>query len=223
MCGRYSLTTPGDELAEIFGLPERPQLEPRYNIAPTQAVPVVRMKTAGASRELALVKWGLVPSWAKNPEAGARMINARAETVLDKPAFRAAFKVRRCLVLADGFYEWQRTPGKKQPFHIRRCDQKPFAFAGLWERWERGAEPLETCTIITTTPNALLAPIHDRMPVILEPEDLDSWLNPELTDVHRLASLLRPCAAEEMRAFRVSTRVNSPQNDGPACLETIAG
>ena len=187
MCGRYTLATPVAELSRIFGFPELPNLSPRYNIAPTQDIAAVRLLPEEERRELVLMRWGLVPYWADDPSIGSRMINARSESVAEKPAFRSAFARRRCLVLVDGFYEWQQhgvpKGGKKQPFRIRRRDGQPFAFAGLWESWKgpKGGpaleHPLETATIVTTDANRVLKPLHDRMPVILAPEDYDAWLD----------------------------------------------
>ena len=169
MCGRFTLHTPADTVAELFNLSEIPEWTPRYNLAPTQQVPTVRADGAEQAREFHALIWGLIPSWARDPKGGARMINARAETVHEKPSFRAAFRQRRCLILADGFYEWKRLERGKQPHFIGMQDGRPFALAGLWEKWERpGAPPIESCTIITTQPNELLAPIHERMPVILD-------------------------------------------------------
>lgn len=226
MCGRYTLTASGDALVEAFDLSEEPVQEARYNIAPTQEVAIVRSTPRG--RELARVRWGLVPSWAKDPSIGNRMINARAETVAEKPSFRSAFKRRRCLVAADGFYEWQKQPdGSKQPFHLRLKSGQPFGIAGLWERWrDRGnadedAPPLETCTLITTRPNELTAQVHDRMPVILRPQDYDLWLDPDVSDRERLEALLVPHAADAMEVFPVSRFVNKPGNDSPRCIEAI--
>ncbi|MBI5510604.1 MAG: SOS response-associated peptidase [Deltaproteobacteria bacterium] len=221
MCGRYSLSTPGDELARVFEIPGAVVVLPRYNIAPTQGVPVVRTP-GGAPRELAILRWGLVPSWAKEPTSGARLINARAETVAEKPAFKDAFRTRRCLVVADGFFEWQKRDGGKQPFHIRRRDGGPFAFAGLWERWAGPQAPaVETCTVITTAANALLLPIYDRMPVILRPEAYATWLDPKPVDRDRLLALLRPANAEELVAVPVSTAVNNPANDDRSCVAPL--
>jgi putative SOS response-associated peptidase YedK len=223
MCGRFTLTDPDQDLAEQFDLPEIPALEPRYNIAPTQAVAAVRVAAGGAVRELVLLRWGLIPFWAKDPEIGARLINARSETVAEKPAFRDAFKRRRCLVVADGFYEWQKQQGKKQPFYIRLRAGQPFAFAGLWERW-RGAEEsiVESCTLLTTSPNGLMQPLHNRMPVILQPRDYELWLDPGVVRAELLQPLLVPYPAEEMEAYPVSRRVNSPDNDDPRCIEPLA-
>jgi putative SOS response-associated peptidase YedK len=183
MCGRYTLAESPRKLAKRFDVPETPDLPfdgQRYNIAPTQQVPIVRQKDK--KLEMVLAKWGLIPSWAKDMKIGNQLINARADTVATKPSFRSAFKSRRCLIPADGFYEWRKTEDGKQPFHIRMKDKEPFAFAGLWERWrpEEG-EPVESCTIITTDANELMGPIHNRMPVILAPEDYATWLRTDQT------------------------------------------
>lgn len=222
MCGRYTLTATPEQLAELLGLDQVPDFEARFNVAPTQPVAALRVLVQGEGRQLDLLRWGLVPFWAKDAKIGNKMINARAETVADKPAFRAAFKRRRCLVLADGFYEWRRTPEGKQPYYITLEDGGPFAFAGLWERWDKGeGEPLLTCTLITTTPNALMQQVHHRMPVILSPGDYDLWLDPAVQDRERLLPLLRPFPAERMLAVPVSTLVNSPRNDLPECQEPV--
>lgn len=218
MCGRYLLHTPLDVLQGTFGFAERPNLQPRYNIAPTQTVPIVRRREDGAGRELALVRWGLIPPWAKDPAIGSRMINARAEGIAAKPAFRAAFRKRRCLVPADGFYEWRKQAGGKQPMLIRRRDRSSFAFAGLWESWQGSDGPLQTCTIITTEANDLLATIHDRMPVILATDDHERWLDPSRADGE---DLLRPCPAGWLDAVPVSTRVNTPRHDDPGLIEPV--
>ncbi|HUU84117.1 MAG TPA: SOS response-associated peptidase [Phycisphaerae bacterium] len=222
MCGRYTLGAPDDDLADLLDLPETPSLEPRYNIAPTQPVPVVRLMPAGEVRELQMLHWGLIPSWSKDPAMGARMINARSETAAEKPAFRTAMRQRRCLIPADGFYEWQRTAGRKQPHYIRKRDRAPFAFAGLWEHWEgpEGAV-IESCTILTTTPNDLLRPLHDRMPVILEPSDYALWLDAAVNDASRVQPLLRPYQPDDLIAHPVGTHVNSPRNEDPRCTEPL--
>lgn len=212
------MATPGQTIAEAFGLGVVPDVAPRYNIAPTQSVAVVRERVQGA-RELVLLYWGLIPSWSRDRAMGARMINARAETLAEKPAFRGAFRARRCLVVADGFYEWQKLGDRKRPHHIRMADGRPFAFAGLWERWEgAGGEAVESCAIVTTTPNRLLAPIHDRMPAIVEPGLYAAWLDPRQHDADALAGILRPYAAEDLIVTPVSQRVNNPANDGPECV-----
>lgn len=229
MCGRYTLRTPLNVLAQQFlfelgDLPAGLSLAPRYNIAPTQTVAAVRKLEAGAPRQLALLHWGLIPSWAKDAKLAASTINARGESVAEKPAFRAAFTRRRCLILADGYFEWKAVGKKKLPIWYRLQDERPFAFAGLWERW-RGpsgtpdeAPPLESCTIITTAANALSAELHDRMPVILHPVDYDLWLDPAFADKPRLQALLTAYPAEEMKAEPVNPRVNSVRNDDPECL-----
>jgi putative SOS response-associated peptidase YedK len=222
MCGRFTLTDPDPELAVQFNLPQMPELQPRYNIAPTQPVAAVRLDAKGAAREMVLFYWGLIPFWAKDPSVGARLINARSETAAEKPAFRAAFRHRRCLVVADGFYEWQKQNGRKQPFYIRLRDEKPFAFAGLWERWEGpDGSVIQSCTLLTTEPNALMQQLHNRMPVILHPGDYDLWLDRDVQDATRLQPLLRPFPATEMIAYPVSRRVNSPENDDPQVIEPL--
>ena len=218
MCGRFALIVDASVLADVFDVDPPRELKPRFNIAPTQTIPIVRsgLKT---KRECAMVRWGLIPSWAKDKKIGARMINARGETVAEKPSFRSAVKNRRCLVPADGFYEWVRTAEGKQPHFIHFLDGRPFAFAGLWERWEKGeGEPLETCTIITTTPNELIEDLHNRMPVILPSDRYAEWLEPEPLTGERLQGLLTPHPSGGMEAYPVSTFVNKPANDGPECL-----
>jgi len=220
MCGRFTMRTPGAAVAEVFGLPEIPFLQPRFNIAPTQPVPVVR-KLPGDGRQLALLRWGLIPHWADDPAIGNRMINARSETVATKPAFRGPFRNHRCLIVADGFYEWQKTDGKKQPWYIRINDDKPFAFAGLWDHWDKGEKPIESCTILTTDANEAVKPLHDRMPVILDRRDFDAWLDPR-QDPKTLQTLLRPYPWEKMVVFRVDTLVNNPRHEDPRCVVPAA-
>lgn len=217
MCGRYTLTQTG-QLPAVFEISEI-RIPPRFNIAPTQSVPVVRL-SEDRGRFLDCLSWGLVPSWAKNPSMGARMINARSETVEKKPSFRDAFRRRRCLVPADGFYEWKKLSGGKVPHFIGMSDRSLFAFAGLWESNNRGDHQLETFTILTCQPNDLLAEIHDRMPVILPCEHYGRWLDPS-SDAGLLNSLLAPYPAKEMTTYPVSRLVNSPRNDGPACIEPV--
>ena len=220
MCGRYILSSKRQAVAEAFDLDEVPELPARYDIAPTQDVPVVRLDPASGRRGLSLLRWGLIPSWADDAAIGNRMINARAETVSEKPAFRTAFKKRRCLVVANGFYEWTKKNGKT-PHYFYLKDHASFAFAGLWERWERGEGPVESCTHLTTGPNAVGAPIHDRMPLILPESAYDLWLDPEVQDPSVLQSLLVPFPAEEMEAYPVGTLVNSPAHDGERCIEPV--
>jgi len=222
MCGRFTLFEPDKILAREFGVSGIPLLSPRYNIAPSQPVAAVRAAPAGTGRELALLRWGLIPSWSKDPAIGNRLINARAETASQKPSFRNAFNRRRCLIPASGFYEWQRRELRKQPFYIRMHDGRPFAFAGLWDRWESPDKGvIESCTILTTATNALLAPIHDRMPVILPPGKYDRWLDPSLQDPDSLAPLLVPFPTEDMIAFPVSPRVNAPSTDDEGCIAPL--
>ena len=215
MCGRYTLAHP---IGRLFDLPEEPDLPPRYNIAPTQDVPVVLAAEAGG-RTLRMMRWGLIPSWSKDPSAAARMINARSETAAEKPAFRQALRRRRCLIPADGFYEWQARPEGKQPYHIRRKDGGCFAFAGLWDSWRDGQQgPVQSCTILTTAANELLRPIHDRMPVILPVEAYPLWLDAAVQEPARLSPLLAACPADEMLALPVGRAVNDPRHDSPDCL-----
>jgi putative SOS response-associated peptidase YedK len=242
MCGRFTLRASPSVIAEQFALFEVPPFTARFNIAPTQAVPVIRMRptltpgpspetgegrpclTPGlpADRELVWLRWGLVPSWAKDPKIGSRWINARAETVAEKPAFRSVLR-RRCLVAADGFYEWQPAGRTKQPYFIHLRDDHPFAFAGLWDAWKGpDAATLETCTILTTDSNDLIRPIHDRMPVILSDRDYASWLDPA-PDFRVFEPLLAPYPSDRMEAYPVGRFVNSTSHDGPPCVERNGG
>ena len=203
MCGRYTLKAGGRELSDLFGLSEEPEIEPRYNIAPTQQIPVVIEEEANGEanggRTLEIMHWGLIPSWAKDPSIGARMINARAETVSEKPSYRSAFKKRRCLIVADGFYEWKRTDDGKQPYYLRLAGGGPFGFAGLWESWSMDSgDEMRSATIITTEPNEVAAEVHNRMPVILPPDLYDVWLDPDNDDREELLSVLAPYPADEM-------------------------
>ncbi len=220
MCGRFSLGADAATLASQFNLFEAPAWTPRYNIAPTQEVLVILKIPEHPDRKARLHRWGLIPSWAKDRGIGNQLINAQAETVATKPAFRAAFRKRRCLVPADGVYEWSQQGRHKQPFHIRMRDGRPFAFAGLWEHLAGGeGAAIDSCTILTTTPNDLPRPLHHRMAVILAPEDYDRWLDPAIQEAERLQLLLRSYPAEAMTAYPVSTRVNNPANDHPECVE----
>ncbi len=221
MCGRFTLKVNKKQLAEAFADYELPeQLVPRYNIAPSQPVMVVANSD---QNKMDFFVWGLIPSWAKDPKIGNRMINARSETLAEKPSFRAAYKRRRCLVLTDGFYEWRRNTDKsKTPMYIQLESQEPFAFAGLWELWHspQGDEVL-SCTIITTRPNNFMATIHNRMPVILPPAAYEQWLDPTEQSATQLNPLLIPYPAAEMTAYPVSTTVNNPRNDVAACIEQV--
>lgn len=222
MCGRYTLTTPPGELADLFGLEgSPPDLPASYNVAPTQEVAAV-LADDGV-RRMELLRWGLIPGWADDPAVGARMINARAETAAEKPSFRSAFRQRRCLIPADGFYEWQKTAAGKQPHLIRMKDGAPFAFAGLWESWHQDGGPaIRSCAILTTRPNELVAGIHDRMPVILPQENYAPWLDDSLQDTETLSAMLVSYPAERMEAYPVSRFVNSPANNDERCVAPVA-
>ncbi len=214
MCGRYALTSPPAVIAERFHLLWTPEVAPHYNIAPSQTVPVVR--ETGQGRELALLKWGLIPWWAKDAHIGAQLINARAESLAGKPAFRDAYRHRRCLVPADAFYEWKPVAGRKQPYCIRLRDAGPFGMAGLWERWkDPNGQLVESCTIVTVDANPLVAGLHDRMPLIVAPEAYDAWLRAESPE-------LPPAVpAQAMRSYPVSPLVSNAKNDVPACLDPV--
>lgn len=222
MCGRYTLTSGLTILQRRFGFSaEQISLEPRYNLAPGQEAPVVICEGNNTFR---MMRWGLVPFWAKEASIGAKMINARAETLPQKPSFRKPFRERRCLILADGFYEWRKGEGKGKKIPIRFVlpSREPFAFAGLWDIWKKpDGSLLHTFTIITTQANELLRPVHDRMPVILQPEDENLWLDPNLKDVTRLTPLLTPYPANALEAYDVSAIVNSPKNDVPECVQPV--
>jgi putative SOS response-associated peptidase YedK len=221
MCGRFTRTPPPEEYARLFGVDTSIRLKPQYNIAPTQDILTARTNSEG-KRELTLLHWGLIPSWANEPKTGYSMINARAETVASKPAFRHAFKRQRCLIAADGFYEWKQTEHGKQPYYIFLKEHKPFAFAGLWEHWEgEGHAPIESATIIVTTVNKALESIHDRMPVILPPSSHDEWLDPDVTDKERLQALLVPYLASEIDMYPVSRYVNNARNIDQRCVTPI--
>ena len=217
MCGRFSLAASASTLMSHFNVQESIAGAPRYNIAPSQEVLTV-VQPSGAAREVRRMRWGLIPAWAKDPGIGNQLINARAESVATKPAFRVPLRDRRCLIPTDGFYEWASQGGRKQPWFIRMQDGRPFAFAGLWDCWvDPQGRPIESCTIITTTPNDLIRRFHHRMPVILLQEDYDVWLDVERHDVNRILPLLKPYPPEAMTAYPVSPLVNSPSNDSTAC------
>ncbi len=223
MCGRYRLSRRKQLVAEYFdAVPGEDEWNPRYNIAPTQPVPIIRQHPKEPRRELSLVRWGLIPSWAKDPSGSAQMINARSETAATKPAFRDAFLSRRCLVPADGFYEWVRTAKVKQPYCFEVNDGELFAFAGLWERWkDPSGEWIKSCSILTTTPNAVTSAIHDRMPVILDRADYDLWLDPGMKNADALSEMLKPFDARMMRCYPVSSRVNHVENDDAECAKSV--
>lgn len=216
MCGRFTITDPR-QLALRFDLAELAELPARFNVAPTQPVPVVVM-----GRRLVMARWGLVPSWAEDPKVGSRMINARAESLEARPAFRDALGARRCLVLADGFFEWKKEGRLRRPFYLHLASGAPFAFAGLWDEW-RGpdGQRVLTCTVVTTDPNALVAPIHDRMPAILLPDAEARWLDASVQDLADLAEVLQPYPSHLMEAFEVSSTVNSPAHDVPECVARV--
>lgn len=221
MCGRYTLTVDASVLATLFDLEPLFEVEPRYNIAPSQPVPMVRTGAEG-DREWAWARWGLIPSWAKDAKIGNRLINARSESAADKPSFRSAYKHRRCLLPADGFFEWAKTPNGKQPHHIRFADGRAFAFGGLWERWSPPeGDVIESCTILTTRPNDFIASLHDRMPVIIPPERFDEWIAPGALSAGGAEAMLLPHPAGGLEAVPVSTLVNKPGNDDPRCIERI--
>jgi len=224
MCGRLVQVHAVDLVGAVLHLHTMGRAAARYNVAPSQEVAVVRSRPEQGAAEVAPLRWGLIPSWAKGPEIGHRLINARAETAAQKPSFRTAFRRRRCLVPADGFYEWQRRDGAKQPYYIHpRDDGAAFAFASLWERWlDPAGGAIDSFTIVTTTANRLLAPLHDRMPVILPPESYTRWLDPALTDPTLLEPLLRPYPGEAMALHPVSPQVNSPRYHDPTCITPIA-
>jgi len=219
VCGRFSQAQIAELDRELFRLLRMPDIAPRYNVAPTQDAAVVRQTAGAGERSLDFLRWGLIPHWAKDVTIGNRMINARAETVDRKPAFELPFRRQRCLVPVDGFYEWKKLGRIKQPYFIRMHDGRPFALAGLWDRWsDAGHEPIESFTVLTTNPNALVEPIHNRMPVIMPSAHYDTWLDPDVSDVARLGALLRPFPTDTMTVYPVSRYVNSPANEGPECV-----
>jgi len=217
MCGRYIITSPPEALRALFAYEEQPNFPPRYNVAPSQPIAIVRV--VDGRRHFALVRWGLLPPWVKDPKTFTLLINARGESAIDKPAFRAAMRRRRCLIPADGFYEWQTVGGRKRPFFVRAKFGAPFAFAGLWETWTGpNGEELETAAIVTTTANRALAPIHGRMPVIVPPEAFDLWLNTADVDARSAMALIAPAPDELLDAYEISTAVNRAANDDPALI-----
>jgi len=219
MCGRYAVTTVPEAMRALFGYLEQPNFPPRYNIAPTQPVPIVRV--AEGKRQLALVRWGLIPSWVKDPRTFTLLINARGESVNEKPAFKNAMKRRRCLFPADGFYEWKRTGERKQPYFVRLKSGQPMAFAGLWESWMGpNGEEQESAAIVTTTASRSIAHIHDRMPVIVPPEAFDFWLDPHV-DGETAAAVIQPAPDAAIEAYEVSSAVNRTANDVPALLAPL--
>lgn len=220
MCGRITCKTSGEDFQREFKLAFVESLTPRYNIAPTQPVPAA-LNTPGP-RMLEHLRWGLIPQWAKDPKLGVKMINARAETLAEKPAYRFALERRRCVVFADGFYEWKKDGKGRQPFHIQRRGGRPFAMAGLWDEWVSPAgELIRSCTVVTTAPNALMAQVHDRMPLILLPEEVDRWLTPGALPVDVARQLLTPTRVTDLELFPVVSKVNSVTTEGPELLERV--
>jgi putative SOS response-associated peptidase YedK len=219
MCGRYTLRSRAEAIADEFELPVLPPYVPRWNISPTQIVTAIRLEDGKPA--MANLRWGLVPFWAEDLKQLPLLINAQSETAATKPSFRSAFKRRRCLVLADGYYEWEKIGKLKQPWYHRFKDERPFAFAGLWERWDKGEKPIESCTILTTDANEVAAAVHDRMPVILSREARQVWLDPEIEDAAALQELLRPCPPEEITAYRVNPVVNKAGNEGADCVAPV--
>jgi putative SOS response-associated peptidase YedK len=221
MCGRYLITSNPEAVRALFRYREQPNFPPRYNIAPTQPVPIVRLWQG--QRQFALVRWGLIPSWVKDPETFSLLINARAESVVEKPAFRAAMKRRRCLFPADGFYEWQAGGGRKRPFAVLPAKEGPVAFAGLWETWTGpNGEEVETAAIITVDANKSLRPIHHRMPALIMPEAFDMWLDVEHVDAEVAAAMLTPAPEHFFKAHEISAAVNRVANDSAAILTPVA-
>jgi putative SOS response-associated peptidase YedK len=222
MCGRFTLSQSAETISQAFHIEKVPDIAPQFNIAPTQMVATVLYQPESHKRELQHLRWGLIPSWAKDLSMGAKLINARAETLAEKPAFRSAYKRRRCIVIADGFYEWQQQAAKKQPFYFRLKDGKPFGFAGLWEQWESlSGEKINSCTIVTTDANELIQAHHHRMPVILFQKDYDVWLDPSVQNLETLQGLLQPLPAEAMVGYAVSTLVNNHKHNTPECIEPL--
>lgn len=223
MCGRYRLSRRKQLVEEYFDTADwQDDWSPRYNIAPTQAIPVIRQHPKEPVRQISTMRWGLVPSWAKDPSVAAKMINARSESASTKPAFRDALTSRRCLIPADGFYEWVRTGKAKQPYCFEVNEGELFAFAGLWDRWrDASGNWVKTCSILTTTPNAVTSAVHDRMPVILDPDSYDLWLDPGMTDVVEVSNLLKPSDAGLMKSYPVSTRINHVANDDEECSRPV--
>jgi putative SOS response-associated peptidase YedK len=220
VCGRFTLTTPGEELAELFGLDDTAELPPRYNIAPGTEVAAIGLDASRRRKTLRLLRWGLLPGWADDPRLGNRLLLARAESLAQRPAFADSYRRHRSAIPADGFFEWQRAAGSRRPWLVRRADRRPFAMAALYATWRRGDDRRTTCAIVTTPANDLVAPIHDRMPALLDPPSVDRWLRVE--DPAELAALLRPAPAAGLVAFPVDPRVNRAEFDQPECVQPIA-
>ncbi len=222
MCGRFTIAAEPEQLSDYFGVENTvPDFKPSYNITPSSAVPVI-CQTKGAERRLSMMRWGLIPHWTKEPSAKYKMINAKVERLGERQAYRGAYKHRRCLVPATGFYEWRTENGVKQPYFINLPDDELFAFAGLWEYWQGSKGMLYTFTIITTPANELIRPVHHRMPAILTPFFFNMWLDPTFTDTRALQALLDPYESDEMEMYRVSPVVNNPSNDWPDLILPLA-
>lgn len=218
MCGRFVMTLEPSKMEQFFGVHEVPVIIPHYNIAPSQQILAICQNGDGY-RHARSFRWGLVPSWSKDPAIGSKMINARSETVGEKPSFRGPIRYHRCLIPANGFYEWSRQGNEKVPFYIHRKDQEPLAFAGIWDTWKSMDEVIESCSILTTDANSLISKLHDRMPVILSQSEFDSWLDRETTDVEKLKMLFSPYPPEMLEIFQVSMLVNNTRNDSTECLK----
>lgn len=222
MCGRYRLSRRKQIIEEHFDAASDEDWTPRYNIAPTQPVPIIRQHPQQPKRVMSLVRWGLIPSWSTNASGAARMINARSDTAHVLPAFKNALKLRRCLIPADGFYEWQKRGSSRQPYCFEAKDGELFALAGLWERWkDPNGKWVKSCSILTTAPNAVTSPVHDRMPIILHPESYDLWLDPGMHDIAGVQNLLKPCDAAFLRSYRIGKRVNNVANDDAECATPV--
>jgi putative SOS response-associated peptidase YedK len=223
MCGRFVLFSTGKDISRHFELVEDPLFPPRFNIAPNQKIETVRVPQGTGHRRIATARWGLIPNWAKDKSIGWKLINARSETVFDKPAFRNSIRKRRCLIPSNGFYEWKRNHGAKtRPYFFSMADGSLFAFAGLWDSWkDDSGETIETCSIITTAANSLVAPVHERMPVILKRDNYDLWLDNAITDLERLSWVMVPYASELMKLYPVASKVNKASYDGPDCIEAV--
>lgn len=220
MCGRFALGAPPFSIIEFFNIDKLIDFEPSYNIAPTQSIPAIIHDKDSNQRTMKMLHWGLIPFWSKDNSISSRLINARSETVAEKPSFRNAFKHKRCLIPTTGFYEWEKKSKLKQPYYIKVRDEQLFAFAGLWEHWENDVKgEIESCTILTTEANNLINPIHDRMPVILNPNDYDMWLDTDITEKETLEPLLKPYLSENMTMYPISRDVNNPLKDNPRIIE----
>ena len=221
MCGRFSLTATSEEVAQHFDLAAVPDLSPHYNIAPTQTVATVVVSKDQSKRQFQPMRWGLIPSWASDSKIGNRLINARVETVTEKPSFRNSVKQKRCLIIADGYYEWQKQPQGKQPYYFQLSDRQPFAFAGLWDTWNSPEGKTISCTLLTTDASEQVSPVHHRMPIIVPPQAYSQWLDPTLTDPDQVLPLLNSDIYQNLSSYPVSSQVNSPTNDSDECIQAV--